>query len=111
MVCRQFKIFHLCLDVRALDCMLFWRVCLARAKSPVAACKLGGMMKVRSTFLVATTLALSLFAGCKRDPQVQKKNYVDKGFAYFQQSKYREAAIEYQNALQIDPRFAEAHLG
>jgi tetratricopeptide (TPR) repeat protein len=69
------------------------------------------MMRVRSTWLLGVCLTLCLVAGCKRDPQVQKKNYVDKGSSYFQKGKYREAEIEYQNALQIDPRFAEAHLG
>jgi tetratricopeptide (TPR) repeat protein len=48
-------------------------------------------------------------AGCSRDPQVRKQRYFDKGTAYFQQAKYREATIEFENALQIDPKFADAH--
>ncbi len=57
------------------------------------------------------TLAVGawLLAGCIRDTQVAKKKYLEKGDAYFQKWQYREAAIEYQNAIQIDPRFALAH--
>jgi tetratricopeptide (TPR) repeat protein len=69
------------------------------------------MMKAPTAWFVGASLILCLALGCKRDPQVQKRNYVDKGASYFQQGKYREAVIEYQSALQIDPRFAEAHRG
>jgi tetratricopeptide (TPR) repeat protein len=68
-------------------------------------------MKVYRIGMILAALAVCLSGGCRRDPQVQKKNHLEKGAAYFQQGKYREAVIEYQNALQIDPRFAEAHEG
>ena len=57
----------------------------------------------------ALILGASFLAGCARDPQVAKRKHLDRGDSYFQAGKYREAAIEYQNALQIDPRFAQAH--
>src|SRR6202050_1553447 len=69
------------------------------------------MMKAPMAWFLGASLVLCLAVGCKRDPQVQKRNYFDKGASYFQQGKYREAVIEYQNALQIDPRFGEAHRG
>ncbi len=47
--------------------------------------------------------------GCTRDPQVLKKRHVDKGDAYFQKEKYNEAAIEYANAVKIDPQYEQAH--
>ncbi|HXJ17809.1 MAG TPA: tetratricopeptide repeat protein, partial [Candidatus Polarisedimenticolia bacterium] len=50
-----------------------------------------------------------LIAGCTRNPEVRKKKFADKGDSYFQQGKYREAAIEYENAIQIDPGYAKAH--
>src|ERR1700689_401966 len=70
-------------------------------------------MRTRGTWLlwISLVLLLSAIAGCKRDPQVQKKKFADKASSYFQQGKYREAAIEYANALQIDPKFADAHYG
>ena len=51
----------------------------------------------------------ALFTGCSRDPNVRKHKYFDSGEKYFAESKYREAVIQYLNAVQIDPRFAKAH--
>ena len=50
-----------------------------------------------------------LWAGCSSDPNQRKLNYLKGGEKYLQVGKYREAVIEFRNALQIDPRFAEAH--
>lgn len=52
-----------------------------------------------------------LFAACSRDPQVLKKKHYDKATSYMQAAKYREAEIEFSNAIQIDPKYAEAHYG
>lgn len=60
------------------------------------------------TVLTAIVLLLS-FAGCNRDPNVKKQKYLESGNRYFEQGKYREAEIQFQNAVQIDPRFAQAH--
>lgn len=57
-----------------------------------------------AAFLVAT-----LFTGCSRDPNVRKQKYLESGDRYFAQGKYREAVIQYSNALQVDSRFAAAH--
>ncbi len=46
---------------------------------------------------------------CNRDPNVRKQKYFDSGDKYFADGKYREAEIQYRNALQIDSRFAQAH--
>src|SRR5271155_1696899 len=68
-------------------------------------------MKHRSRNLLCAVVLLTglLLPGCHRNPQVAKQKYFDKGTQYFQQGKYNEAAIEFQNALQIDPDFADAH--
>jgi Tfp pilus assembly protein PilF len=58
---------------------------------------------------VALAVCVCLLAGCSRNPEVQKKKYLDKGNSYLQQAKYREAVIEYGNAIQIDPNFGDAH--
>ena len=58
---------------------------------------------------VSLAVATVLLVGCNRDPQVAKQKYLDKGTAYFQKGQYREAAIEDQNAIQIDSQFAPAH--
>ena len=57
----------------------------------------------------AIVLAGILLLGCSRDPNVRKQKYFESGAKYFQAQKYREAALEFQNAIQIDPRFAQAH--
>lgn len=59
--------------------------------------------------LLPCLMAAILFTGCTRDPNVRKQKYFDSGEKYFAQGKYREAVIQYSNAVQIDPRFAQAH--
>jgi tetratricopeptide (TPR) repeat protein len=59
--------------------------------------------------LLLSLMILMLAAGCKRDPNVRKQKYLESGNRYLTAKKYREAAIQYQNALQIDNRFADAH--
>src|SRR5215472_12158700 len=49
--------------------------------------------------------------GCSLDPNVKKQKYLDRANQYFSQEKYAEAMISYRRALQVDPRFAEAHYG
>jgi len=62
----------------------------------------------RACGLILSVAVLMLFAGCARDPNVRKQKYLATGNAYFDQGKYREATIEYLNAIQIDKGFAEA---
>lgn len=50
-----------------------------------------------------------VLGGCHRDPNVVKQKYFESGTRYFHEEKYREAAIEFQNALKADPDYADAH--
>src|SRR5690242_1869807 len=54
-------------------------------------------------------IGLALFAGCSRDPNVRKQKYLESGNKYYDAGKFSAAAIQYQNAIRIDPRFADAH--
>jgi tetratricopeptide (TPR) repeat protein len=64
----------------------------------------------RLAVCLALLSAVILFSSaCSRDPNVRKQKYFDSGQQYFAQGKYREAAIEFFNAIQIDQGFAEAH--
>jgi len=54
---------------------------------------------------VALLLLLLVCAGCNRDP----KKFLAKGDQSFDSGKYPEALIYYGRALQLDPRFADAH--
>ena len=59
--------------------------------------------------LIACIAAAALLAGCSRDPNARRKEYFDSGMRYFQRAKYHEAAIQFQNSLQADPYYSDAH--
>lgn len=66
----------------------------------------------RSSLLVSLGLPLVAFflVSCAwRDPNVRKQKYYNSGVSYFDKGKYREAAIQLENAIQIDPRYTDAH--
>jgi tetratricopeptide (TPR) repeat protein len=58
------------------------------------------------SFLV---LLVAFAGGCSRDPNVRKQKFLQQGNQDFDKGRFAEAAISYGRALQIDPRFAEAH--
>src|SRR5580704_13712400 len=71
----------------------------------------GGNMSrsVAVRLLLVGFLIPALFTACNRDPNVRKQKFLESGNRYRDQGKFREAAIQYANAVQVDPRFAEAH--
>jgi len=60
-------------------------------------------------WVIVLFVATALFAGCHGDPNVRKQKYLESGERYSAQGKYREAAIQYLNALKVDKDFADAH--
>lgn len=66
-----------------------------------------GSSLLRGLLLLAVVSAV--FSGCSRDPNVRKQKYFESGQRYFQKGKYREASIQFANALQVDSRFVDAH--
>jgi tetratricopeptide (TPR) repeat protein len=54
--------------------------------------------------LCLASLALSLTA-CSKSPQ----RYLASGDEYFKAGKYKEAILQYRNAVQRDPKLAKAH--
>lgn len=58
--------------------------------------------------LILILIGVSL-VGCTRDPNVRKQKYLESGQRFFEKGKYHEAAIQFNNAVQVDSRFAEAH--
>jgi len=70
--------------------------------------KSSGRLVVCLLLLAAFVLS---FSSCSRDPNIRKQKYLESGQRYFDQHQYREAAIEFFNAIQIDQGFAEAHYG
>jgi len=65
------------------------------------------LVAVRS--LLVCCFLCAFLTACNRDPNARKQKYFDSGEKYFAEAKYREAAIQYANAIQIDSRFAQAH--
>src|ERR1700682_166666 len=65
---------------------------------------------VKFRWILGVLVLLTAFGGgCSRDPNVLKRKFLEKGNRNFEQGKYPEALIYYGRALQIDPRFSEAH--
>ncbi len=62
-----------------------------------------------SLWLVMMLVAAALMAGCHGDPNVRKQKYLESGKKYSAQGKYREAAIQFSNAIKIDKSFPDAH--
>ena len=65
---------------------------------------------MRSKHLVAVVLAVLLgLVSCSRDPNVVKRRYFESGNKYFDKGLYKQASIQYRNALKQDPKYAAAH--
>src|SRR5882724_599588 len=64
----------------------------------------------RSTFVLGLTILLAtLAAACTGNPTARKQKFYDQGLRDFAKQKYPEAIISFSRALQVDPRFADAH--
>lgn len=59
--------------------------------------------------IVIVVLSLMALASCSRDPNSAKKHYIESGDKYYAKGRYKEAAIQYTNAVKIDQRFGPAH--
>jgi pentatricopeptide repeat protein len=65
----------------------------------------------RLSALLLVVLAVGFLPACSRNPLALKRKYFDSGNRYFEQGKYREAAIQFSNAVRVDPNYAEAQFG
>lgn len=59
--------------------------------------------------LAIVLLLVGFAGGCSRDPNVRKQKFLQQGNQDFDKGRYPEAAISFGRALQIDPKFPEAH--
>lgn len=59
-------------------------------------------MRLRNTALVLVVALLA--AACSKSAQ----QYFESGNTYFEQKKFKEAVLEYQNAVRKDPRHGDA---
>lgn len=68
-------------------------------------------MPRRSITFIAVFLVLCVGAtGCSKDPETLRKEYIASGDRYMAQKQYKQAVVEYGNAVQHDPQSGEAHL-
>jgi tetratricopeptide (TPR) repeat protein len=67
------------------------------------------MNRRASLWVVMLFVAVGLLAGCHGDPNVRKQKYLESGKRYSADGKYREAAIQFSNAVKIDKNFPDAH--
>ena len=61
------------------------------------------MRSIRVIAVVAT--ALLGLVSCSRDPNVVKKKFLDSANRYFEKGRYKEAVIQYKNALKRDAKY------
>ena len=66
------------------------------------------MYRTLAVRLVLAAVALSATVSCGRDPDVVKREHFERANAFSAQAKYREAIVEYLNALKQDEKFGEA---
>ncbi len=64
----------------------------------------------RSSFVVLIAVAAGLLLGGCSSNEAAKQKFLASGDRFVAQKKYKEAIVQYRNALQKDPRFAEARL-
>ncbi len=62
-----------------------------------------------SAKVLAGLLLFGLFLGCSHDPNVQKVKYLESGKRYESEGKYKEASIQFANALKADKNYSDAH--
>ena len=69
------------------------------------------LCRLRPACVLSAVTLLALGAGaCRADPEVAKRQYLKSGDAFVAARQFREAVVQYRNALQQDPRFGEARL-
>ena len=67
-------------------------------------------MRKRHLSASLTLCILLIFSlACSRDPNVRKQKYFESGNRYFENGQYDEAAIQFLNAVKLDPTYAKAH--
>ena len=51
---------------------------------------------------------IAIVTGCNRSPAEKKARHIQRGDQYYSEQRYREAVLEYRNALRIDTENAHA---
>ena len=59
--------------------------------------------------VLALTLIATVLSACSMDPNARKQKYFQNGQRYFERRQFSEAAIEFTNAIKVDPAYGDAH--
>lgn len=57
---------------------------------------------------IAVGVVVAFVTGCTRSPEEKRARYLQRGDQYYSEQRYREAVLEYRNALRIDTENAHA---
>lgn len=60
-------------------------------------------------FILLSLLVVNFLSGCSIGSKGSKQRYLISGKKYLEKGKYNEALIQFKNALQMDPGYADAH--
>ena len=64
----------------------------------------------RSMIVVACWIVAAVFFGsCDRSPEATLAKHIKRGDAYVKEEKFKEAVIEYRNAVKAVPKDPAAH--
>jgi tetratricopeptide (TPR) repeat protein len=66
-------------------------------------------MRFKQLITVFVLALVAMLGGCRRDPNVAKKKYVESGNRYFANNKFKEARIMYLDAIQKDQKYGPAY--
>ena len=66
-------------------------------------------MPMKSYCLVLSAVVSVLLAACSRDPATASRRYIESGDRYANAGQFKEAAIEYRNAIKRTPQSVDAH--
>src|SRR5262245_14690190 len=66
---------------------------------------------MRNRYIVVFILVLTAltFSGCRKNPEKAKQKYLASGIKFMDDKQYEAASIQFKKAIQVDPKFAEAH--
>ena len=56
--------------------------------------------------LAACLLVAVIFPACSLNPDKRKMNYLKDGERYVKSGRYQDAIVQFQRALEIDPKFS-----
>src|SRR6266540_2654988 len=66
------------------------------------------MMRMPRVWVMVLLALMALGTGCARSPEAKKARHLERGDKYFAREQYRDAILEYRNALRYEDKNAHA---